>query len=229
MRTRLLASLALALLIPVSLQAQTCAGLPATIVATAGGGQLAGTPGDDVILGLEGNDLIDAGSGNDVICGGDGDDILIGGDGGDQLLGDNGDDDLRGDAGNDVLVGGAGNDGLRGGSEDDQLTGDTGDDVMVGSAGADSCDGASGIDSADSACETRANLDADVLFLTLYAPDGTRLDGELYVPTNDAATAGTREVAWVFRHGAQGTYANGVNQSAVNCRHQMPRKNSQKR
>jgi pimeloyl-ACP methyl ester carboxylesterase len=85
---------------------------------------------------------------------------------------------------------------------------------MVGSAGADSCDGISGIDSADSACETRANLDADVLFLTLYAPDGTRLDGELYIPTNDAATAGTREVAWVFRHGAQGTYATGVNQSA---------------
>ena len=33
-------------------------------------------------------------------------------------------------------------------------------------------------------------------------------------PTNDAAAGGTREVAWVFRHGAQGNYATGVSQSA---------------
>jgi len=214
MLTRLIAVLALALLLPVSLQAQTCDGLPATIVGTDADDQLLGTPGDDVIVGLGGNDIIDGGTGNNVICGGDGDDIITGANFNDRFFGENGDDDLRGDVGNDYLDGGPGNDSLRGGSNDDELIGGAGNDVMVGGDGADSCDGVSGTDSADSACEVKANLDADVLFLRLYAPDGTPLDGELYVPTNDAATDGTREVAWVFRHGAQGNYATGVSQSA---------------
>ena len=376
MITRMFAVASLVLLLPFSLRAQTCAGLPATIVGTAAGDHLLGTAGADVIVGLGGNDVIEAGAGDDIICGGDDDDLLIGENGNDRLLGEEGDDNLTGGAGNDVLKGGAGsdvldggigvdtadysdkttvveltlngasdatvggvaedtirnienltggagadiltgdlndnllsggagddvlrggagsdvldggtgvdtadysdkptavvmtlngatnapvtvggvaedtvrnvenivagsgndtltgdlnanvlyggagndvllggsgNDSLRGGGGDDQLTGGAGDDVMVGSAGADQCDGVSGIDSADSACEVKANLDSDVLFLTLYAPDGTPLDGELYVPTNDAATAGTREVAWVFRHGAMGNYASGVNQSA---------------
>ena len=214
MRTRAIAILSIALLLPLSLQAQTCEGLPATIVGSDFGGALLGTSGDDVIVGGAGDDRIDGGDGNDVICGGEGADILTGSTGNDRLLGENGDDDLRGDAGNDVLIGGPGHDSLRGGSEDDQLTGNAGDDVMVGDAGADNCDGGSGTDSADSACEVRTNVDADVLFLRLYAPDGTPLDGELYVPTNDAAATGTREVAWVFRHGAQGNYATGVSQAA---------------
>lgn len=214
MFTRILAICFLALTTPISLNAQTCEGLPATIVGTTGDDRLLGTSGNDVIVGLEGNDLVEAGDGSDTVCGGAGNDILIGAGGDDRLLGEDGDDDLRGDAGNDTLIGGSGNDGLRGGSDGDQLTGDAGDDVLVGSAGTDACDGVSGVDSADSACETAANTDADVLFLTLYAPDGTPLDGELYIPTNDAATLGTRAVAWVFRHGAQGDFASGVNQSA---------------
>lgn len=204
----------LALLSSVALQAQTCEGIAATIVGTEGDDHLLGTAGDDVIVGLGGNDLIESADGNDTLCGGDGNDILIAGQGNDRLFGDAGNDDLRGETGKDHLDGGPDNDGLRGGPGDDDLTGQTGDDALLGETGADQCDGVSGIDSADSACETTANLDADVLFLTLYAPDGTRLDGELYVPTNDAATLGTREVAWVIRHGAQGTYANGVNQLA---------------
>jgi pimeloyl-ACP methyl ester carboxylesterase len=206
--------LLVALMLPASLAAQTCEGLPATIVGTDGNDSLLGTAGNDVIVALGGNDLIDAAGGDDIICGGDGDDILIGGSGNDRVFGENGDDDLRGGEGNDVMSGGAGHDSLRGESGDDELTGDDGDDVMVGSSGSDRCDGVSGVDSADSACETRMNLDGDVLFLTLYAPDGTPLDGELYVPTSDAAINGTREVAWVFRHGAQGSYAGGVTQSA---------------
>ena len=214
MKIQLLASCLLALLLPMSLAAQTCEGLPATLTGTDGDDNLLGTAGDDVIVALGGNDLVDGAGGNDTICGGDGNDILIGGTGNDRLFGENGDDDLRGVDGDDVLSGGAGQDGLRGDAGNDQLTGDAGDDVMIGASGSDQCDGVSGVDSADSACETRMNLDADVLFLTLYAPDGTPLDGELYVPTNDAAVNGTREVAWVFRHGAQGSYAGGVAQSA---------------
>lgn len=202
------------LMLPITLAAQTCDGLPATILGTDGSDNLLGTAGDDVIVTLGGDDLVDAAGGSDIVCGGDGADILIGGTGNDRLFGENGDDDLRGDDGDDFMSGGSGQDALRGNAGNDQLTGDAGDDVMVGSAGNDQCDGVSGVDSADSACETRLNLDADVLFLTLYAPDGTPLDGELYVPTNDAALDGTRAVAWVFRHGAQGSYASGVAQSA---------------
>lgn len=214
MFTRILAVCLLALAVPLSLNAQTCEGLPATIVGTTGNDRLLGTSGNDVIVALDGNDLIEAGDGNDTVCGGAGDDILLGAGGTDRLLGEDGDDDLRGDGGDDTLIGGPGNDALRGGADNDELTGDAGDDVMIGADGTDDCDGISGVDSTDSACETRANTDADVLFLTLYAPDGTPLDGELYIPTNDAATLGTREVAWVFRHGAQGNYSSGVNQSA---------------
>ncbi|MBL8199985.1 MAG: hypothetical protein JNK40_03350 [Chromatiales bacterium] len=214
MFARILAVCFLALALPLSLRAQTCEGLPATIVGTPGDDRLLGTSGSDVIVGLGGNDVIEAGDGNDTVCGGDGNDILIGAGGDDRLLGEDGDDDLRGDDGNDTLIGGPGNDSLRGSSGNDQLAGDEGDDVMVGGDGTDACDGVTGIDSADSACETAANTDADVRYLTLYAPDGTPLDGELYIPTNDAATLGTREVAWVFRHGAQGSYATGVSQSA---------------
>ena len=214
MKTQLLACCLLVMTLPMPLAAQVCEGLPATLTGTDGNDNLLGTAGDDVIVALGGNDVVDGAGGNDIVCGGDGNDILIGGTGDDRLFGENGDDDLRGHDGDDVLSGGSGHDGLRGDEGNDQLAGDAGDDVMVGASGDDQCDGVSGVDSADSACEVRMNLDADVLFLTLYAPDGTRLDGELYVPTNDAASNGTREVAWVFRHGAQGSFAGGVAQSA---------------
>lgn len=203
-----------ALAIPALSSAQTCDGLVATVVGTEGDDQLVGTQGDDVIVGLGGNDDISLLDGNDVACGGGGDDVIFGGDGSDRLFGDEGNDDLRGENDNDSLAGGSGDDSLRGGSGDDQMAGDDGDDVMLGTDGSDSCDGVTGIDSADRACETRANLDADVLFLTRFADDGTQLDGELYVPTGDGAAQGTRSVAWLFRHGAQGNYASGVNQSA---------------
>ena len=214
MKTSLLACCLLALTLPLPLAAQTCEGLPATLTGTEGNDNLLGTAGNDVIVALGGDDIVDGAGGDDIVCGGDGDDILIGGAGNDRLFGENGADDLRGGEDDDVISGGPGHDGLRGNSGNDQLTGDADDDVMLGAEGTDQCDGVSGVDSADSACETRMNLDADVLFLTLYAPDGTRLDGELYVPTDDAAVNGTRGVAWVIRHGAQGTYAGGVAQSA---------------
>lgn len=199
---------------PVPATAQTCDGLAATVVGTEADDQLFGTPGDDVIVGLGGNDEITLLDGDDVACGGDGDDLILGNDGSDRLFGDAGNDDLRGENGNDSLAGGTGDDSLRGGSGDDQMAGDDGNDVMLGTDGSDSCDGVAGIDSADRACEARNNLDADILFLSRFAEDGTQLDGELYVPTGDSAVQGTRGVAWIFRHGAQGNYATGVNQSA---------------
>jgi pimeloyl-ACP methyl ester carboxylesterase len=195
--------------------AEDCDGLPATIVGTEGPDNLRGTAGDDVVALLGGDDEFDGVGGNDVICGDGGNDLLIGGQGDDRILGGDGDDDLRGATGNDQLLGGNDNDTLRGEEDADVLEGGPGDDVMLGAAGADACSGGGGVDTADSACEVVAGLDAEITFVTLYADDGTALDGELYVPVDDARNGlGTRQVAWVIRHGAQGSYANGVPQVA---------------
>lgn len=73
--------------VPAQSAGATCAGVPATIVGTAGDDELAGTPGDDVIAGLDGVDVIDAGAGNDLVCGDAGPDRITGGDGDDRLYG----------------------------------------------------------------------------------------------------------------------------------------------
>jgi Ca2+-binding RTX toxin-like protein len=126
----------------------TCAGLPATIVGTAGRDKLRGTAGDDVIVGLGGSDLIDGRGGNDVICGGDGHDQLSGGDGDDQLVGGAGTDRLDGGSGANLLDGGRGDDRLEGGYGDDTLEGNSEDDTLDGGRGDyDALDGGDGDDS----------------------------------------------------------------------------------
>jgi hypothetical protein len=116
-----------------------CAGLPATIIGTAGADTLVGTPGPDVIVGLGGADSIDGRGGPDWICGGDGGDRLRGGTGGDNLDGQAGDDLLYGESGNDVLRGDAGSDRLSGGAGHDDLRGGTGRNTNAGGDGRDLC------------------------------------------------------------------------------------------
>ena len=133
-----------------------CAGLPATIVGTAGDDPaLLGTAGDDVIHGLGGDDVIDGGDGDDVICGGLGNDDLTGGDGDDILLDEGGDDIMAGGPGQDMLMGGSGvdtlngddgDDFLNGGVDDDVLRGGRDDDMLLGSWGDDMLEGGPGID-----------------------------------------------------------------------------------
>ncbi len=161
--------------ISVTVQAQVCDGLPATIVGTEQDDELQGTEGNDVIAGLGGNDRILGDAGDDVICGGDGDDDLIGEDGADQLFG------------------GSGN------------------DVIEGGDGIDTCDGVTGIDSADLECENTVNVDVAVIAVTLFADDGVRLDGALYVPVRDALSGGgIRNLAMIVSHGAMGSFASSL-------------------
>ncbi len=87
-----------------------CGGQPATIVGSARGETLRGTPGRDVIVGLGGNDRIIGRGGNDLICGGGGRDRLLGGGGNDRLLGQGGRDRLVGGPGRDTCRGGPGAD-----------------------------------------------------------------------------------------------------------------------
>jgi Ca2+-binding RTX toxin-like protein len=91
----------------VALAAPGCAGLPATIVGTAGDDVIHGTPGNDVIVGLDGADTIYGYGGDDVICGGKKDDTIYGG---------AGDDLLQGGRGRDHFVPGVGADTVRGGA-----------------------------------------------------------------------------------------------------------------
>jgi Ca2+-binding RTX toxin-like protein len=136
----------------------TCNGLPATIVGTAGDDVIYGTTGSDVIVGLGGNDTIYGSNGNDVICGDAGNDTIFGGNGDDTLQGSVGDDVLNGDNGNDTLDSGNGNDNLIGGNGDDVLTagdgndlldGNNGNDVLAGGSGSDSLTGGNGNDQLD--------------------------------------------------------------------------------
>jgi len=112
-----------------------CNGVPATIVGTAAGDRLVGTPGDDVIAAIAGSDRVFGRGGHDVICGGPGD------------------DDLRGEGGNDVLVGGPGNDILLGASGNDTLFGDAGRNVLRGAKGNDVCAPGDPGSLVDRACE----------------------------------------------------------------------------
>lgn len=138
--------------------AQTCNGLPATIVGDDGDNTLDGTDGPDVIFAGGGNDLVNGRGGDDVICGGDGNDSLIGGDGNDWLAGESGNDGLGGGGGNDTLLGGDGEDTLAGGDGDDDadggndrdsVRGDDGQDVVSGGGGNDELDGGAGDDRLD--------------------------------------------------------------------------------
>ena len=141
------------------------------------------------IIGTAAGETIVGTAGADVIVGLGGNDIISGADGADSICGGDGDDDIYGGAGDDVLIG------------------DDGDDVLSGGAGNDDCDGVTGIDSADDQCETVANSDVDILPITLFADDGTQLDGALYVPTS---ALGTSAVAMVQTHGSGGTFESGV-------------------
>jgi Ca2+-binding RTX toxin-like protein len=85
-------------------QAPTCAGHTATIVGTARGDEIHGTPGRDVIVGLGGGDDIEGRGGNDIICGGVGNDELEGDRGADRLYGGPGYDDAEGGPGHDICV-----------------------------------------------------------------------------------------------------------------------------
>ncbi|WP_299051068.1 calcium-binding protein [uncultured Nocardioides sp.] len=132
----------------------TCFGQRATIVATARGGALRGTPGDDVIVGRGGKDRIDGLGGTDRICGGGGkdrltltepgmvdggpgDDRILGSDGADRLAGGRDDDHISADGGDDVQVdGGPGDDLIDGGAGIDRLDGGPDDDDLYSGAGA---------------------------------------------------------------------------------------------
>ncbi|MGI9342508.1 MAG: PKD domain-containing protein [Gammaproteobacteria bacterium] len=172
------------LLLGANAQAQQCNALTPTISGTAAGETINGTAGDDVIDAGGGNDIVNGMGGNDTICGGEGNDQLGGGDGDDQVFG---------------------------GAGDDMLFGDADDDVLEGGAGIDSCDGTTGVDSAASSCESVVNVDVEIIPVTLFADDGTPLDGELYRPFDDAGPGiGVRKLAVVVSHGAMGSFANSV-------------------
>jgi hypothetical protein len=83
-----------------------------TIVGSAAGNVLRGTPR------------------NDVICGGGGNDTVYGGEGHDLIRGGSGNDRLYGQGGREYIVGGPGADVLRGGGRDDELFGGLGADVL---------------------------------------------------------------------------------------------------
>jgi V8-like Glu-specific endopeptidase len=73
----------------------SCRGLAATMVGTAAGERITGTPRRDVIFAHGGRDRIRAGGGNDVVCGGPGPDVINGGKGRrDKCSGGAGDDNL---------------------------------------------------------------------------------------------------------------------------------------
>ncbi len=142
------------------------------------------------------------------------DDDIDGTPGADVIVGLGGNDRINGLGGDDMICGGDGDDDLLGGDGDDALFGDAGDDVLEGGPDTDSCDGGDavtgGIDSASDDCEIRTNIDTDVGQVTLFADDGTRLDGALYIPIEDAATQGTRRVAIIVSHGAMGSFNSSV-------------------
>jgi parallel beta-helix repeat protein len=118
-----------------------CGGKPATVVGTAKGEQLIGTPGPDVVVAGRGSDVVDGRGGDDVVCAGPGrdvvkgragDDVLDGGKGRDRVLGGAGVDLLRGRFGGDTLRGGAAADDLRGGRQLDLCAGGAGQDASSG-------------------------------------------------------------------------------------------------
>lgn len=176
-----------ALSLPFGAQAETCNGLEATLIGTAGDDIIAGGNGDDVIVGLDGNDTITGGNGTDTICGGDGNDSLDGGNGADYL------------------DGGQGADSLAGGRGPDRLNGWLGDDALNGGQGPDDCDGDIGNDST-TACEVAINMALDIGQVVLASPDGRSLEGALFVPEQGPNS----KVAVLTTHGATGTFRSAI-------------------
>jgi len=82
------------------------------------------------ILGSAAGEVLRGTPGNDVICGRGGSDTIYGGDGHDLILGGYGNDRLYGQGGREYVVGGPGADVLRGGGLDDELFGGRGADVL---------------------------------------------------------------------------------------------------
>ena len=80
-----------------------CFGKTATIVGSARGDTVSGTPGDDVIVSLGGSDTIDGGGGDDRICSGKGADTILGGQGGDRMEPGGGGDLVSGGDGQDTI------------------------------------------------------------------------------------------------------------------------------
>ena len=166
--------LAIGLLVfPYSATAEICQGLEATIVGTDGDEFIRGTDGPDVIAALGGDDIIEGGNGADIICGGAGDDLINGGP--EQLTGS-------------------------GSIRPIDAFQQSGDQID-GGEGTDSCDGDVGSDTA-TGCESTVNMGVDFRLLTLIAPDGTPLDGALFVPADD-----NRKVAMLASHGSLGRFS----------------------
>lgn len=117
----------------------SCQGLGATRVGTAGPDVLVGTLGIDVMVGLAGNDIIVGRAGDDVICAGPGNDLVIGGAGRDMLFGE---DD------GDLIDGGADGDRISGGNGNDLIAGRDGDDFIDCGPGFDITNAGPGIDTA---------------------------------------------------------------------------------
>ncbi|GAA0906978.1 calcium-binding protein [Virgisporangium aurantiacum] len=107
----------------------TCAGEPATIVAS-GGGTTRGTAGPDVIVTFDRVDVIWGRGGDDLICSGGGGDLVRGEDGNDIIYSEDGFDEVSGGTGDDTMVGGPGN---------DKLWGNGGTNVADGGPGSDQC------------------------------------------------------------------------------------------
>ena len=82
------------------------------------------------ILGSAAGEVLRGTPGSDVICGRGGSDTIYGGDGHDLILGGYGNDRLYGQGGREYVVGGPGADVLRGGGLDDELFGGRGADVL---------------------------------------------------------------------------------------------------
>jgi len=127
-------------------RAETCMGVVATRVGTAGPDVITGTAGSDVIVGLGGNDRIYGLAGDDRICGGPGNDTIRPGAGNDRVRGGGGWDDILGGGGADILRGGAGADVVFGEGGNDRVFGQGGNDHLDGGAGADTVTGGLGTD-----------------------------------------------------------------------------------
>lgn len=122
---------------PPATAAPRCLGRPATVVGSARGQLLRGTPAADTIAALGGDDVVRGRGGSDLVCGGRGEDRLHGNGGHDALAGGRGRDLLRGARGDDRLVGALGGDVLLAESGDDTLRGGVGRDYLLGGAGND--------------------------------------------------------------------------------------------
>jgi len=119
--------------------AESCRGLPATLVGTDRADALLGTPDRDVIVAGRGNDVIWGRGGHDVICAEDGHDTVYGGRGDDLIDAGRGSDEIYAGAGDDIVRGKRGADLLEGAAGDDRLFGGPGADVTRGQSGVDHC------------------------------------------------------------------------------------------